>query len=1009
MVRRCIPLAWVLVSAAPAWAATSYYTVRLDDPKAVYVEASGARGDGLTDDTAALQQAIDTVQQTTVQGIVFVREGRYRLTRTLNVWPSIRLIGYGAARPVFVLAPNAPGYQDPNNENYLVFFAGSRPGAQRGRGAPPTGAAPAAGRGRGEPAGGRPPDSNPGTFYSAMSNIDIEIGDGNPGAVGVRGTYAQHCFLAHMDFRIGSGLAGVHDTGNVMEDVRFFGGRYGIWTRIPSPSWQFTAVDAYFEGQREAAIREYMAGLTLIRPHFRDVPTAVSIDPGFHDELWIKDARMEDISGPAVIISLEHNARTQVNMENVVCRRVPTFARLRESGKTFAGPAAIYEARSFSHGLHFADVAAAGVTRSRFDAVPLAAMPPPVKSDLVPLPPGDTWVNVRSLGARGDGKTDDTAVLRKAIAEHRALYFPSGYYVISDTLTLQPDTVLIGIHPLATQLDLLDHTPAFQGIGTPRPMVEAPKGGTNVIIGLGLYTNGVNPRAVAARWMAGADSMMNDVRFLGGHGTNNLDGTRANPYNNTRTADPDPARRWDSQYPSLWVTDGGGGTFFDVWTPSSFAQAGMLISDTATEGRIYSMSSEHHVRYEVQLRNVSNWRIYALQTEEERGESGFALPLEIDGSSDITVANLHLYRVISSYQPFAYAIKVSNSTNIRFRNIHSYSNSKVAFDVTVFDQTNGADIREREFAWLMMSGKRQAAKPPRRSAVLATGATVEKLASGFFNISGGAADPDGDFYFVDARWQRIHRWSVATRQLSTVRDWPLEPVNLAFDTAGNLLVVSYAGAGRVYAFRPGAPIDDLRLLEPVDAVPRPQMRAVRPVGDWRVAMDPATGQLPSRPFHYLSPDGTTFITAGRDFVTGAASWGVKSADLLRTFGLSVAVPGQPVYVTSESEVMTWRGMLGPDGNLTSLEPFVQQGGEGLAVDADGNVYIASGHIFVYSAAGRLIETIETPERPVQLAFGGTDGRMLFIAARASLYSVRTRAPGRERAPMTSRRSTAGAR
>ena len=78
----------------------------------------------------------------------------------------------------------------------------------------------------------------------------------------------------------------------------------------------------------------------------------------------------------------------------------------------------------------------------------------------------------------------------------------------------------------------------------------------------------------------------------------------------------------------------------------------MLVSDTSTEGRIYQMSSEHHVRHEVQLRNVSNWQIYALQTEEERGEGGFALPLEIDGSSNITVANFHIYRVISTFQPF---------------------------------------------------------------------------------------------------------------------------------------------------------------------------------------------------------------------------------------------------------------------------------------------------------------------------------------------------------------------
>jgi sugar lactone lactonase YvrE len=980
MVKNIVPALWILLAAAPTWAA-SYYTVRLNDPKAVYLDAFGARGDGITDDSDAIQKAIDRVQETVNQGIVFVPEGRFRLTKTIYIWPSIRLIGYGAQRPVIVLTDNTPGYQDTNKENYMVFFAGSRPGAQ--------GTA-----GRGGQSGGRPPDAGPGTFYSAMSNIDIEIGAGNPGAVGVRGTYAQHSFLAHMDFRTGSGIAGVHDTGNVMEDLRFFGGQYGIWTRTPSPSWQLTAVDASFEGQREAAIRETMAGLTLIRPQFRNVPTAISIDAGHPDELWIKDGRMEDITGPAVIISLEQNARTEINMENVVCRHVPVFALFRESGRKVAGPTELYEIEVFSHGFHYADIGATAAMRDVFETVPLKAMPEPAKSDLLPLPPGDTWVNVRSLGAKGDGVTDDTAVFRKAIAEHRAIYLPSGYYIISDTLTLRPETVLIGLHPLATQIDLLDRTPAFQGVGGPKPMIEAPKGGTNVVIGIGLYTNGINPRAVAALWMAGKDSMMNDVRFLGGHGTNNLDGTRANPYNSTHTADPDLNRRWDGQYPSLWITAGGGGTFFDIWTPSTFAQAGMLVTDTATEGRIYQMSSEHHVRHEVQFRNVSNWRVYALQTEEERGEGGFALPLEIDRSSDITVANFHIYRVISSYQPFPYAVKVSESKNIRFRNLHCYSNSKVVFDAAIFDQTHGMEIRQLEFAWLTLSGAPPTPAPKRFSPVLEAGAKVQKLAGGFFNISGGAVDPAGDFYFVDSHWQRIYRWDAATRQLSTVLDAPLDPVNLAFDKSGNLMVVSYAGNGTIFAFNPRAPEIHMELLKAVDAAPRLGMIAVRPVGDWRITKDPASGLPLAKQYQYLSPDGSTFIAAGRDFTTGAMSWGIKSADLLRSFGLASAVPGKPFYLTSEAEVMTWEGTLGPDGNLTDSKPFVQQGGEGVTVDAAGFVYLAAGQIYVYDAFGKLKDTIETPERPIQLVFGGRDGRTLFIAARHSLYAVRTRVRGR---------------
>ncbi len=585
-----------------------------------------------------------------------------------------------------MLGDRTPGFQDPEKPRYMVFFAGRRPRD-----------------------GSPPPDANPGTFYSALSNVDLEIGAGNPGAVGVRARYAQHCFTSHVEFRIGSGLAGVHEGGNVAEDVRFVGGEYGIWTGTPSPGWQYTLLDARFEGQRRAAIREAAAGLTLIRPQFRNVPTAIEIEAGRPDDLFVKDARFENVSGPAVIVSLEESPRTQINMENVTCRGVATFALFRESGRRLVAPGGTYVVKTLSHGLHYADLGAPGETKTVFDASPVASLPAPVPSDLPSLPPGDTWVNARALGVRGDGTTDDTAALQKAIDGHRTVYLPMGRYVVTDTLTLRPDSVLVGLHPNATQLVLPDRTPAFQGVSGPKPLVEAPKGGTTIVIGVGLYTNGINPRAVAAKWMAGAQSMMNDVRFLGGHGTAGPDGRRENPYNNAHSADPDLNRRWDSQYPSLWVTDGGGGTFFDIWTPSTFAQAGLLVSNTTTSGRVYEMSSEHHVRYEVQLHGVANWELHALQTEAERGESGFALPLEIRDSSRITVSNLHVYRVISSHQPFPWAVKLTRSKDIRFRNVHCYSNSKVSYDTTVFDDGPGVGLRQREFAWLDVSGRAAAA------------------------------------------------------------------------------------------------------------------------------------------------------------------------------------------------------------------------------------------------------------------------------------------------------------
>ena len=141
--RLAVVLLW-LVAALPACPA-SYYPQRLEDPRAVYV--AGPSGG---DDTAALQQAIDRVRETGGQGIVLLGPGRYRINDTLYIWPGIRVIGYGATRPVIVLSANTPGFQEPTREKVMVFFAGGRPGSGRSRSRDSEGVRPPV------------PDANPG-------------------------------------------------------------------------------------------------------------------------------------------------------------------------------------------------------------------------------------------------------------------------------------------------------------------------------------------------------------------------------------------------------------------------------------------------------------------------------------------------------------------------------------------------------------------------------------------------------------------------------------------------------------------------------------------------------------------------------------------------------------------------------------------------------------------------------------------------------------------------------
>ncbi len=966
---RKLILAWsffagIIVPSGPSYGA-SFYSERLDDPAAVYLtrEAFAIQGDGVADDSTGLQQAIDKAASNPGAGVLFVPKGTYRLTKTVYVWPGVRLIGYGDRRPVFTLGENTPGFQEGTGK-YMLFFSG--------------------GRGFGRNAGGPPQDGSAGTFYSAMSNIDIEIGPGNPAAVGIRFHVAQHCYVAHADFRLGSARAGLEDIGNEVEDLHFHGGQYGIVTRRSAPGWPILVIDCTFEGQSVAAISDQQAGLTLVRPQFKNVPTAVSIVPDNPEELWLSDGRLENITGPALIISNEHSARTQINLQNVACKEVPVLASFRESGKTIAGAGPAYIIERFAHGLHLADLGADRQVKTVLAAHEVTALPAPVESDIPRLPDAATWVNVRTLGVAGDGKTDDTAALKEAIAKHRTLYLPTGWYCVSDTLTLRPDTVLIGLHPSATVINVPEETPAFQGTGAPKPVIEAPQGGANIVTGIGVYTGAINPRAVGVKWMAGANSLMNDVRLLGGHGTR-VPGERG-AFGRLGNRDA-----WNTQYASLWVTDGGGGTFKDIWTPSPYAQAGMHISDTSTSGRVYAMSLEHHVRNEMIVRNVSHWRFYAVQFEEEREEGPKALPLEIDHCSDLQFANTWFYRVISCFVPFPHATKISESRDIRFRNLHCYSNSRVSFDSTIFEATAGAEVRDSEFAVLDVSGDPLPSRPASTSTILAAGAKVEKLADGFLNIAGAAVDSTGNVYFADARENRIYRWSQENRRAEPVRDIPQQPVQLAFDKAGNLLVVAYTGNGTVLAFRPDKNDSEIVTLKAEPAAPRPGMTALLPVNRWMGDAEFLRDSTTPKPFHYVSPDGTTFIPAGRDFTTGALQWGTKMADVLRAFRLAPAVAGRPFYVTNEAELKTWAFTVGPDGTLSDPKLFANEGGEAAAVDNSGNVYIAAGQIQVFDPAVKRLGTIEVPQRPTCLVFGGKDRKTLFITARSSLYSVQTTA------------------
>ena len=218
--------------------------------------------------------------------------------------------------------------------------------------------------------------------------------------------------------------------------------------------------------------------------------------------------------------------------------------------------------------------------------------------------------------------SDDTEVFEKAVSLHKNIYVPQGWYRLTRTLKLSPGTKLIGLHPFGTQFLLKESEPAFSEVrracafGTTLRIFRRRRRRTN---GIGINTGAYNYRAVGCKWMAGERSYLNDVKFVGGHGTlrkpaPNASGQSSYRRGERRISSPSLLRghmetgkdmAWDNQYWSLWITNNGGGTIKDVWTASTYAASGLYISETKTPGRIYAMSLEHHVRTEARFHNVA--------------------------------------------------------------------------------------------------------------------------------------------------------------------------------------------------------------------------------------------------------------------------------------------------------------------------------------------------------------------------------------------------------------------
>jgi sugar lactone lactonase YvrE len=944
-----------IASAGPLYA-DSYYPLRPEDPRAVYLtkDQFDVHADGVGDDADVLQQAIDRLQETSRIGVVFIPEGRYRLGKTVYVWVGIRLIGYGQRRPVFVLGKDTPGFQEGTGK-YMVHFADYRPAPDR----------PFS-------------DATEMTFCSGMSNIDFEMQEGNPAAIAVRFHVAQHSSLQHMDFHVGSAKAAVEDIGNQASDIHVYGGAYGIITKRTAPVWQFLLMDSSFEGQRESAIHTMEAGFTLVRVRFAHMPIALQIAPGEVEQLYGRDLEMEDISSAALKAGNIRNTHSEVTLTNVACSNVPLFY---QGDKTIAAPSRHYRVDRFTLGLEIGDDGRERGITMRHQEHALSRPAPPAPSDIPALPPMSQWVNVHALDVKGDGKADDTAALRAAIEKHQTLYLPSGIYRVSGSIELRPDTVLIGLNPGSTSISLMDDSPGFEGEGNPVGVLVAPKGGGNIVVSISVVP-GMNSRAAGLVWMAGNNSLLDDVSFPG-------------------IRRPPGSGGGGTLGPDLLIKDGAGGIFRGNWPHGvSSRTGGLRIENTDAPGKVYQMSVEHHFQVEAQFHNVQNWEFYALQTEEENPAGHEAIALEIKDCRNLLFANTYMYRVSRTTLPKTYGVMARNSDDIRFENMKVFSQTRLAFDNAVLDEDSGVAVRSQFFTNFVVRKGMKAPAAAALPAVFDKDAKLEKLASGFGNASGLTTDDAGHLFFTDAAKRTIYRWNEVDKKAEQIAQTEKQPMVMGFVKPSTLLIVAYEKA--VYSLNVTESNATPQVVAET-AEKAPDTVLLLPVGLHNM-LSILNDLMERRDYVYRrgsntavisvvenAPRGYFYAPGTRTAIFAGGTW----RPILQSSNLAAFSPGDSHYVTSEDDGKTYRVKLGGGEKLTS-SVFAERGGTSVVADAAGNVYLASDQVYVYSPDGKQIGVLEIPERPGSLAFGGPDKRTLFIGARSSLYSIRLAAPGADR-------------
>eukprot|EP00475_Leptophrys_vorax_P008647 TRINITY_DN155_c0_g2_i4.p1 TRINITY_DN155_c0_g2~~TRINITY_DN155_c0_g2_i4.p1 ORF type:complete len:465 (+),score=116.98 TRINITY_DN155_c0_g2_i4:112-1506(+) len=401
------------------------------------VKDYGARGDGVTDDSAAIIRALTEGRadnpsdvypnakyspSTTRPAFVYLPAGTYRISQSLPVVFYTQLVGEEGNRPV-------------------LKFVSSSAADQRVL----------------EAAGAWYTGVNQNNFYRQIRNLVVDMTECLQ-CTGIHWQVAQATSISNVFFKsgVGSNNQGMwmeNGSGGYFCDLEFEGGRFGMWVG----NQQFTV--------RNITVRDTsVAGIFVIwdwvwtfkNVHVSNSPVGIDIASGV-GSINVIDSTFTNIANVPIRTTFDRtsaNSAGTVMLDNVVFNTASGATLVQnkngEAALRATAPVTTVKAWGQGHVWQSGRISNEEIDLSSQAAPRSAALAPSNGAYLERSRPAygqADVVDVSTLGIVGDGVTDVTAKLQSALNQYagsKALYFPYGTYIISNTVVVPAGSRLYG-------------------------------------------------------------------------------------------------------------------------------------------------------------------------------------------------------------------------------------------------------------------------------------------------------------------------------------------------------------------------------------------------------------------------------------------------------------------------------------------------------------------------------------------------------------------------------------